>query len=187
MSRRRTSGEIVNATLLEVFLSLVFVVMAIAWFERVQTQQAKAEASEAQRSATVRLKGIDSLERTLKVVTQNRDSLRVEVAALRFISPFPPYCEKEARPAEPLTVTLDGPSELAVAVERDFFGHTRGTVLRVSTERFPAQFSAVRNFSVAKGCRYPVRVLDTTEKVSKAEYKRALRAIRTTFYVREYQ
>src|SRR5947209_5751354 len=105
MNGRRTSAEIINATLLEVFLAFIFVVLSIAWFER--TRASKAEAAQAK-----------------------AESERNEA---RFNSPFPPPCRLGFQqrdtlvPTEDfLTATLAVPGRLDVLMTTDQLGYKRG-------------------------------------------------------------
>jgi hypothetical protein len=166
MSGRRTSGEVVNATLLEIFLALVFIVLGIAW----------AKDSDAKRVA-------DNLERERRRgqrLGEKLDTTGAALAEARFNSRFPPYCDNgDTLPL--LTITFDRPDTFLVAIQRDRFGFRIGEKLQVPLSRFADTFKEIRDTSLTRGCRYRVRVIDTPG-VSKEQYKRSLSRIVSTFY-----
>jgi hypothetical protein len=197
MNRRRTSGEIINATLLEVFLALSFIVFGLAVFEK---QRANAAEAALERAPTRR--DLDALRDSLAAARSlaaahadglvaaqvELDSLRIarqELDSLRFASRYPPDCEPGMTPAEFLTVTLGGGGQLAVTIHRAAFGFTAGASFTTTTGQFARSFAQVREYSLANGCRYLVRIRDT-DRTSKDEYKRALSAINTTFRLRDF-
>jgi hypothetical protein len=197
MSRRRTSGEIINATLLEIFLALSFIVFGLAVFEKQRANAAEAALRRAPSGSDVEALR-DSLDAARSAAATHADSLaaaqteldnlrlaKVELDSLRFASRYPPDCEPEASPAEFLTVTLGGGGQLTVTIHRAAFGFTAGTTFTVTTAQFAQRFAEVREYSRANGCRYLVRIRDT-ERTSKDEYKRALSAINTTFRLRDF-
>ena len=197
MSRRRTSGEIINATLLEIFLALSFIVFGLAVFEKQRANAAEDALDRAPRAGDVNaLRDSLAAARRAAALTVDSlltarvelDSLRVakqELDSLRFASRYPPDCEPDATPAELLTVTLTGGGQLAVTVHRPAFGFTAGRSFTTTTLQFAQRFAAVRDHSRANGCRYLVRIRDT-ESTSKEDYKRALAAINTTFRLRDF-
>src|SRR5688572_6802068 len=70
-TRRRSSGEIINATLLEVFLALVFMVFALAIFE-----QRRADAAVASLSSAVTPEQADSLRKALAATKDSLETAR---------------------------------------------------------------------------------------------------------------
>lgn len=191
-NRRRSSGEIINATLLEVFLALSFVVFALAVFEQRRAQgfedALRNRPSDAQVGA-VR----ESLDAARRVAGAHADSTRQarrDVAAaertidsLRFLSPYPPDCEPHAVPAEVLTVILSGTDKLRVVARRSAFGLAAGEVVEATGAGFVVRFSAARAYSIEHGCRYLVRIEDTPE-MPKAGYKAALASVTSIFRFR---
>jgi hypothetical protein len=197
VSRRRTSGEIINATLLEVFLALSFIVFGLAVFEKQRANAAEAALDRAPSSREVVLLR-DSLVAaraaaaaradTLFVARIELDSLRLakqELDSLRFASQYPPDCEPDASPPHLLTVRLTGSGRLAVTVHRAALGFDAGEAFSTTPAGFSTRFARLRDHSLANGCRYLVRVEDT-ENTSKDDYKRALSAIATTFRLRNF-
>jgi len=194
MSRRRTSGEIINATLLEVFLALSFIVFGLAVFEKrraIAAERALDEAPTATELAALRESAAgarDSLAEARRAATLAFDSLRAarhELDSLRFASRYPPDCEPGSSPAQLLTVTLAGDGQLAITMHRSAFGFTRGATFTTTTGQFAGRFAPVREHSLANGCRYLVSIRDT-DMTSKDEYKRALSAINSTFRLRDF-
>lgn len=173
----RSSAEVVNATLLEVFLAFVFVVLSIAWFEHGEGQvlQRKAQSDSAV---------IDSLRRALRSSQDTQDVLRAELDTVRaklFHSPFPPTCNQAARPADFITVTLSGPGTLDILVNRGELRYARGQRISLSLSEFPLFFADVWRYSRSQGCRFRARVNDT-EDLPKADFKRSLAAVQSIFY-----
>ena len=191
-ARRRSSGEIINATLLEVFLALVFVVFALAIFE-----QRRAIAAEGKLAGVISADEADVLRRLLQATQdslrlariaehQSRDSLNIAQATVRrllFDSPYPPDCEPNASPAWLLTITLSGPGQLSVVGHRSAPGLKPDVPFVVSPAEFRAHFAALAEQSRARGCRYYARVRDTPN-MPKAEYKSAMSAITSIFRFR---
>ena len=197
MNRRRTSGEIINATLLEVFLALTFIVFGLAVFEKQRANAAEDALDRAPRAGDVNALR-DSLDVALRIAATTTDSLasarveldslrvaKVQLDSLRFASRYPPDCEPDANPPELLTVTLTGGGQLGVTMHRTVFGFTSGSSFTLTTTQFAGRFATVRDHSRANGCRYLVRIRDT-ERTSKEDYKRALAAINSTFRLRDF-
>jgi hypothetical protein len=197
VNRRRSSGEIINATLLEVFLALTFIVFGLAVFEKQRANAAEDALDRAPRAGDIDVLR-DSLDDALRVASTAGDSLaaarveldslriaKVQLDSLRFASRYPPDCEPDATPPELLTVTLTGGGQLGVTMHRAAFGFTSGATFTLTTAQFAGRFADVRDHSRANGCRYLVRIRDT-ERTSKDDYKRALAAINTTFRLRDF-
>src|SRR4051794_36618172 len=110
MSRRRSSGEVINATLLEIFLSFIFVVLAVAWFGAKKLEAAEAETAAANAradSASRAMARADSLGRALAAAQAQRDSVeRLYHSQLR------PYCED----AYTMDITFNSPGMWTVRV-----------------------------------------------------------------------
>jgi hypothetical protein len=191
-TRRRSSGEIMNATLLEVFLALVFLVFALAVFhqrradaaeEKIRGSISTHEAVELERRLAA---ARDSLATARRVANARLDSLQLAaqtIAKLRFDSPYPPDCEPKANPAWLLTITLTGPAELTVLPHRAVGGLTPNVAFKVSPAAFRQHFAGLLESSRREGCRYYVRVQDTPN-IPKAEYKVAMAAITSVFRFR---
>ncbi len=184
-ARRRTSGEIMNATLLEVFLALSFMIFGLAVFEQRNAKAAEEALARAPSTATV-----DSLRRLAEAMKQQMDLLADSMGrmadtihALRFRSPYPPDCEENVVPAELMTITFAGPGTLTVLPNRSKFGLTAGSAFTTTIQSFRRRFAEVERYSRQKGCRFLVRIVDTP-RMSKAEYKAALAAITSIFRFR---
>jgi hypothetical protein len=186
---RRTSGEIVNATLLETFLALVFLIFGLALFESQRADAAQAAMAGVPSAAT-----LDSLRQQLESLTRldsaRADSLRRLYAAndsLRgvLISKYPPDCEPNAEPAEWLTVTLLGKERMGVVVHRSAHGLEAGAQFETTPDAFSRRFEAARIESEKHRCKYLVRIEDTPG-TSKQDFKRALSAVTAVFRPRNF-
>jgi hypothetical protein len=184
-TRRRSSGEIINATLIEVFLALVFMVFCLAVFEQNRSRQSQAALAGSLPSADVeRLR--DSLRSTLDslaiergIATRRLDSLFTARAQL-FVSPHPPDCEPLANPPWLVTVRLLASGALSVTPHRPVSGLTPGVAVRMTDEEFRTRFQGVRDAGMKQGCRYLANVEDTPG-TTKAGFKHALTVIRSAF------
>ena len=149
-TRRRTSGEIINATLIEVFLALVFMVFCLAVFEQKRSRQSEAALQGAlPREDVERLR--DSLRSTVESLTvargvavQRLDSLSTARAQL-FLSPHPPDCEPLADPPWLITVKLIGPDDFSVVAHRPVAGLTPRVAVRMTGQEFRTRFAEVRD------------------------------------------
>ncbi len=184
-TRRRSSGEIINATLIEVFLALVFMVFCLAVFEQSRSRKSEAALQGALPRADVeRLR--DSLRSTLDSLTVARgialrrlDSLYTARAQL-FVSPHPPDCEPLADPPWLITVKLVGTGDLSVVAHRPIAGLTPKVAVRMTEEEFRTRFAEVRDEGMKRGCRFLAMVEDTPG-TTKAGFKRGLGVIRSAF------
>jgi hypothetical protein len=194
---RRTSGEVVNATLLEVFLALTFLVLAVAWQEQVAAEASTLAAANARADAAAaerKLAELTSEPLSPKHIGKSRMALAGEVDSLGrdlsqaqtrvhdllFQSRFPPVCPGGDR-AELLKVSLRSGGVLEIDVQRDEAGLVAGQHLTMAIQDFPRLFQGVRDYSRKEGCRFRARVQDAPE-ITKGEYKRSMAAILTTFY-----
>jgi hypothetical protein len=179
--RRKSSGEIINATLLEVFLILVFVVFALAVFER-QRLDAAVAAKEGWASAEEVRALKDSLRRAQVTLRKTNDS--VVFLTKLFQSRYPPDCEPGAVPAAVVTIGILGKGLIRVEANRSFPGMHAGDTVRVALNRFQAVFSAARRESGRQGCRYLAQIRDIYG-ASKADFKLAGSVINTVFRPRD--
>jgi hypothetical protein len=184
MNPRRTSGEIVNATLLETFLALVFLILSLAAFEF-----QRAESAEAARRTGLDAAAADSIRDLLAELRRERtalaDSLRASTVSndsLRgvLLSKYPPDCDATKHPVEWLTVTLVGPDQLHVVVNRTQFGLAAGTTLDLTLDAFVRRFAPVREDGERHRCRHVVRIRDT-KGTDKRAFKEAVRAVTIDF------
>ena len=152
----RTSAEVINATLLEVFLIFVFVVLSIAWFER---RRADAEGHRADSTGAQ----ADSMKRA------------------QFDSPFPPICHVAARPRDFVEVTLAAPGRLDVRINRQELRHGSGQTYSLSFQAFADTFADIAGFSQDSLCRFRARVRDT-QGLPKDQFKKSLAVVRNIFY-----
>jgi hypothetical protein len=185
LSRRRSSGEIINATLIEVFLALVFMVFCLAVFEQKQLRETSArlvgvlgsaEAKTLRDSLNVAL---DSLTEARGVAARRQDSLATARAQL-FVSRYPPDCEPLANPSWIITVELLGPNHLSIVAHRPVAGLTPGQRIDATLPEFEARFDQVRADGLKQGCKFFAKVNDTPG-TSKADWKTALSVISSVF------
>jgi hypothetical protein len=152
----------VNATLLEVFLAFVFVVLSIAWFEHASAIAQKQKA--------------DSVAVAESTVAAQRDSARQALV----LSPYAPPCHPQATPKYFVTLTLARTGLVDVVVNRAEMRHPAGQRFSVSPDALPDSFSDVTRFSRDSTCHFLAVVKDAT--ISKESYKRGLKAVRDIFY-----
>ena len=159
---RRTSAEVINATLLEVFLAFVFVVLSIAWFEHAAAviQKTKTDSATAAEAAAV----------------ARGDSARKALV----MSPYAPPCHRHATPRYFVTLTLLPTGLIDVLVNRSELRHIAGERFAVSVQVLPDSFDDVAQFSKDSICHFLAIVTDAT--VSKESYKRGLKGVRDIFY-----
>jgi hypothetical protein len=170
---RRTSAEVVNATLLEVFLTFVFVVLSVAVFQQNRASAEKERADRLRESAgSLRQR----LEDSLAIARDSVDSL-----IAKFVSPFPPPCVQDSSPDEFAIFTLTSVNRFDVLILRTEQGFMAGRRLRVMWPEMRRTFLRIWNWSRAHDCRFKVRVQDT-DGVSKADYKRGLAVVKSMFY-----
>ncbi len=174
--RPRSSGEIIALTMMEVFLTFLFVVLTFTTVREVETADAdeklRAYRGQAEQWALYNTE----LHNRLDGIREDRDRWRE-----RFESEFPPRCPQRGRYL--VVVTLVGNGQLEVDFKEDLpTGQYRaGRVTRFSEQGFRAVFGAVRAQSEETGCRYTATILDTPA-VSKEELKRLQRLVRYYFY-----
>lgn len=187
---RRTSGEIINATLLEVFLSIAFIVFALAVFEQQRADGLENKAKEMRATVAAMTDSLKGIRASLMDARAQADSiieLNQVIRALQFNSRFAPDCEdREGRSGDVpwVTVTIQQ-ATLRVLVRTSRFGFKAGEEVVVSAEAFRGRFQGVRVYSELQGCRFPAQIVDT-EGTSKNDYKRALAAVSTTFRLRGF-
>jgi hypothetical protein len=176
---RRTSGEIINATLLEVFIALVFIIFALAVWKQRQFEVSEQELVSLRNLAHAQNNLADSVKALLKDRSV-RDSLTKRlVDSLKYTSREPANCEPDSFSPEVLSISLRSGPHLEVTVNRNLLSHKAGTNLLLAPGQFETAFADVRTYSSNHLCYYRVRVRD--KDTSKAEYKTALAAIYTTF------
>lgn len=184
---RRTSGEIVNATLLEIFLSFIFVVLALAVFSASKQRDASADASRWQEQAAQLRQEADSLRGALATARASRDSLRQAYESLRavYMSEFAPRCSLGGDTRYLLAFRLTEPAKWTAEVLEDLPPFRRGQELTVTPVSYASLFEPLRRISYEeRDCRFAVLVYDS-ERITKREYQEALAVIRRYFYVAE--
>lgn len=184
---RRTSGEIVNATLLEIFLSFIFVVLALAVFAGGRHRDASADATRWQEQAEQLQQEVDSLRGALATAVASLDSLRQAYESLldRYVSEFAPRCSLGGGTRYLLAFRLTEPARWTAEVLEDLPPFRRGQELTVTPVSYTIQFEPLRRISYEeRKCRFAVLVYDS-ERITKREYQGALNVIRRYFYVAE--
>jgi hypothetical protein len=170
--RRRSSGEIINATLLEIFLALVFIIFALAVFQRRRTLQAEELLRSAPNPSTV-LVLRDSLVGARAVAAARSESLsrtRSRLDSVLFASRYAPDCETGVTPAELFVITLAGDGRLIVRATRSRFDFPIQQEAAVDYVAFDERFAEVRRYSETHGCRFVARIQDTPQ-TTKVGYK----------------
>jgi len=170
---RRQSGEIVNATLLEVFLALTFLVLAVVQ-ESVRVEVTNEAEIRRLRDSLGMLS--DSLARLEAELAMRKG----ELLELRFNSRFPPDCPG-VEEGEVAAVAIGGGDSVEVSVLSSRLGFAKGERRAMPTRAFPSTFEPFRAFGREHGCRFRVRIIDS-DAATKREYIRAMSAVVGIFY-----
>jgi len=166
VNQRRNSGEIINATLLEVFLSFVFVVLALAIFERAKAEKEKS----ARTKVEVRDRGLAG---KLAKAEAERDSLR-----FLYQSQFIPKCD-DGRPL--LQIELVRAAEWIVSPTSSVREPSPSSPTKMTPLEFQRRFGAVSSREQGRPCKFVVNVLDSGG-LDKEQFKEAMRVITSLFY-----
>ncbi len=174
--RPRSTGEIIALTMMEVFLTFLFVVLTFTTVREVETaemdEKLRRYAQTAQELSTLN----DEVQNRLDAMRQERDTWR-----LRYESEFPPRCPQQERFF--VAVTLVGNAQLEVHFNEDIRGSVcrAGQQSRFSEQGFATVFTPVLAQAKRAGCRYTATIRDTPA-VSKEELKRLQRLVKRYFY-----
>lgn len=170
---RGRSGEIVNATMMEVFIVLSFMFMVYSTIVRDNSEAAiRSLVSEKE---LLQAK-IEELRRNVETLTGKRDELQ---ARLDYF--FPPYCAGYTRRGAPYgTMTLLPGGAIRVDVPVPFRPGDVSGRQTMTTETFRAAFSGLRAYTREQKCRLAVRVVRETTELS--EYLPAQRVVEDVFY-----
>jgi hypothetical protein len=181
-SARRTSGEIINATLLEVFLALAFILFGLADFEQRRATEAvlalkAAPSADAFRSA---VHSLNAARDTIGKIGEQYQAARDTINKLR--SPYQPDCEPGVLPRALVTITLIGQGQLRAHLNRSVANLTAGETFVVPAQGFRQRFAQVEALSATKGCRYLARIEgQNAPEVSKTDLLGALSIIGSVF------
>jgi hypothetical protein len=185
MSRRASSGEVINATLLEVFLALVFIIFGLAVWKQQELDDKQKEIISVRRANTDEKLLTDSIAALLRARRVDDSLGKRLVDSLKFISREPANCEPDGLTPEFLTIALRPGPSLAVTVNRTVLSHEVAVTTLLTLQQFDEDFRDIRSYSSVHLCYYSVHVRDL-EGTSKADYKRALRVIYTIFRPRGF-
>ena len=169
MSQRRSSGEVINATLLEVFLAFVFVVLALAYFESGKVQAAAGEQSAAQARAKAAEERAAGLQR------------QVDSARDVYLSQFKPACDSGALL---LTLKLTTRTRWEVTPRRDIGQITPSASREVRPKDFRSELAPAIADGRARGCKYEIEIVGT-DSISTSDYIRARQQLVQVFYPRD--
>ena len=177
MARRRS--EVVVTSLLEVFLALAFVILAMAWFN-VEQREGLQNSLEVEQDRNRRQgREYRQCQDSLDQFETRCDSL--EEAVRRYQSEFAPLCRRGFF----LTVEVIGPTRLSIEVNFDVLHHGANEVFQVPLTEFGATFEGVRAHSFEElDCRYAIQMIDSPT-ISKSDYKRIRGELERIFYVSE--
>lgn len=174
--RPRSTGEIIALTMMEVFLTFLFVVLTFTTVREVETAEVDEKLRRYAQTAQELSALTDDLQNRLDAMRQERDSWRQ-----RYESEFPPRCPQRERFF--VVVTLVGNEQLEVRFNEDLPGgaYRAGHQTRFSERGFAMVFAPVLARAKQAGCRYTATILDTPA-VSKEELKRLQRLVKRYFY-----
>ena len=180
LSSRGTSAEVINATLLEIFLTLVFLVFSIAVFEQRKAIDATNRAKRAEAT-------MDQTKANKTQLGDLQDSLAhmgTRLDSLKFTSREPTQCEKVPGAPDMLSVVFIG-ERLRVTVTNAHLGLLAGYLGELTPLEFERRFEAIARDAHTRFCFYRVTVRDT-HATTKEQYKRSLRAIYSAFRPRQF-
>lgn len=176
---RRTSGEIINATLLEVFLALTFVVFSVAVFEKGERDKADVKADSSAAEAGRLRSTTEELAKARGMIA----SLAANVDSLTAKSKIPPFCEPDAFPREIVSITLDASDRLTIRATRARFGFAPNTSIAISPAVLKERFAKLEAYGANNhNCRFVARVIDTP-RITKTDLKRLCSRIQSVFRV----
>lgn len=176
--QKRTSGEVINATLLEVFLALVFIVFALASFNRTYGRRAESSAGALRDSlATARAQ--------TKAIGDSAARLVFTVDSFKAYSKSLPNCDPRADAPQFLLIKLGAAEILDVTVLRTTAGFTRGDQFLLTVSQFRSWFAPAAEYSRRNKCRLLVDVRDN-KLLLKDDYKRMVAGINEIFRPQGY-
>lgn len=179
-SPRGTSAEVINATLLEIFLTLVFLVFSIALF---QQQKAIAAVRRAKRAEAVAGLSKDK-KRQIKALQDSVAHVLTQLDSVKFTSREPTQCERVPGAPDMLSVVFVG-ERIRVTVTNAHLDLVPGYMGELTPSEFERRFEPVARDAHKRFCFYRVTVRDTPA-TTKAQYKRSLRAVYSAFRPRQF-
>jgi isopentenyl diphosphate isomerase/L-lactate dehydrogenase-like FMN-dependent dehydrogenase len=173
----RRSGEIINATLMEVFITLCFLVLLLL-------QEAEDRAASVQRALSTERESFRQL--TLAKATADervsvQDQKIVELED-RWLSEHPGDCHLPSVPVKVLDAEVQQSGDIRVKVLAAIEGYAAGSVVTLSPAEFHQYFAPVWQYSKRNRCRFIASVSNSPD-VPLETYKRANGAIATIFRV----
>ncbi len=190
MKVRRTSGEIVALTMMEVFVTFIFALLAFSTIREVKParmEQAVADQKVLIGDLEARLRQLDEDtkrlrdERDLHAARARR--LEDERDALRekFLSEFPPKCPPAESPV--IDIVLKGDDTLDVTLNTDLLSgrYVKGTRLTLSGRQFSSYARPLVDDGRSRRCKYLVQLRDS-DTITKREFIRTEKTIRRDFY-----
>jgi hypothetical protein len=173
----RRSGEVLNATLMEVFITLCFLVLLML-------QQAEERAASARRALSEQLDAVRQLA-IAKASAEEQLKLRDEkILDLeeRWLSEHPGDCHVPSVPVKILEAEVQQTGAIRVKVLAALEGYREGTVVTLSPAEFHGYFASLWKYSKEHRCRF-IAAVSNAKDVPLDKYKRANGAIATIFRV----
>ena len=182
--RRDRSGEIVNATLMEVFVVLTFMFLVYAMMvENVKDRELGELVSEIQ----LRKQELQDLEAKLAQISEALRRAEGERKDWedKYTSAYPPRCKPYETDLYGKVVLMDGRTihvtiPLAYRQGVDFQG-----AAELSWSDFEREFSGLRTVTRHERCRLQIYVTDSTSPENKNEYKQGLSIVKNVFYTND--
>jgi hypothetical protein len=180
---RRTSGEIVALTMMEVFLTFLFMILTFTSIRESESASLDEKLRHEQERAANLESEIDRLRRESEVLVGERDEARRRTEKLqrKYDSEFAPLCPQVDKFI--IEVILHGDDRLEVVFNQDSGDgrYRRGTRVSMSSGQFRTYFAPLYRESVRSGCRYSAIMRDTPT-IDKAELLHLQKLVREFFY-----
>jgi competence protein ComGC len=174
--RRRSSGEVINATLMEVFLFLSFLVLILLHSAVTAKEEAEKKSAEAEETATQLRHDVVSLDHKRRQAEQERD-----VYKEKYISNHPPDCRLEGVASTVVEVCIASANRLHVEMLATVGSHKLGEKALFTPDAFRRSFADVWELSQRHECRFHALVRRELG-VQTGDYIDANRPVAQLFY-----
>lgn len=183
INKKRNSSDVVNATLLEVFILLAFMLMIVAAATNEQVQKLGIGNKEREKFYCKRNNApCDDLIAKLEAeIVELESKLRETSPKEGLKSKIPPTCADNQVIME---MTLHGLDRIGVSMNLDVAGHRQGEKQVVSLASLGKYYRDILDDARKKECVYRIRVHDT-ETINKRDLKLAFNELRSNFRIPE--
>lgn len=182
--RLRSSGEVVNATLMEVFVVLCFMMIVLYSSNDRKLTEIGVKYRDVEEANKSLLAERDQLKSAVEdhamraaQSEKERDDLR-----RRYLSEHPRDCRAPDVPVTLLRVNIADEDQLEVEVLGSFLAHIQGRKFNYTRPGFISAFTDVWNYSLEQECRFRA-IVSNAPSVETEAYKKANKAIAGMFRV----